>query len=219
MAMFKTLADLKKAIKTTEGGSSLKDSYLTVSNGESYKIRFLQEITEDSAGYDETRSLAHVVWIHHNPDNFRKSAVCTINDEASGYRCWACEQVPKNNGWKAKQHMFINVAAYDPDSQKWSIKILDQKFTAAHVAQTIVDYAGEYETITDRDYKISRKGEKQKTQYSLIPLAVKPEPEDEDFAGSKELFDLSKVYRRKSVNEQASFYLEEQDRGKQDDWE
>ena len=220
MAMFKTLNDLKKSIKNDSGGgSSRKSSFLTVANGESYKIRFLQELAEDAAGYNDERGAAIALWVHHNPDNFRKSAVCTAGDEDSGYRCWACEQVPKNAGWKAKQHMFINIAVFDPDTQNWSVKLLDQKFTAAHIAQTIVDYSGEYDTITDRDYKISRKGEKQQTQYTLIPLAVKPEPEPGDFEDGKvELTDLSKIYRKRTISDQPSFYLADSDGGKVDDW-
>lgn len=219
MAMFKTLSDLKKAISVPSGNSVAKDRFLIVRDGESYRIRFLQDLTESSSGYDEEAGLARLVNVHSNPDDFRKDALCTKDMEQWNHSCWACEQITKNKMWKPKQHLFVNVAVFDPDEKTWSVKILDQKFTAAHIGNTVVEYAEEYNTIVDRDYKISRTGEKQNTKYSLIPLAEKPRAEEID---SLTLFDLDKVKRLKSPAEQPAFYLEsedKEDKGQTNEWE
>lgn len=207
MAMFKTLKDLQNSTKKqtmgAEGGERVK-RFFTIKPDESFQIRFRQELTEDSGNFDESLGVAHVVRVHSNPADFTKNGVCTGDDERYGYKCWACEQIDKDRGWKAKQHLLINVAVYNPDSDTWEPRVLDQKFTGAHVAESVVEYALEYGTLMDRTYKISRKGVKQQTQYTLIPLA----PKDEDASiASLPMHDLTKVYRSLAYAEQSSFYL------------
>lgn len=220
MSMFKTLSDLKKNTIENKGGSGMQDGervqrYFTVKSGESFLIRFRQELTEDSAAFDDQTGVAHVVSVHTNPNDFRKSAVCTGDSEDFGYRCFGCEQVVHDRGWKAKQHLLINVAVYNAEDDVWEPRILDQKFTGAHVAETIVTYASEYGTIMDRDFKISRTGQKQQTKYNLIPLA--PKDANESIA-SLPMHDLTKVYRTMNPAEQAGFYIPEEDNSGSNSW-
>ena len=209
MSMFKTLADLRKNTIESKGNYSQDGEkvkrYFTIASGESYLIRFRQELTEDSANYNEDKGLAHVVSVHTNPEDFRKSAVCTGDTEEFGYRCFGCEQVALDKGWRAKQHLLINVAVYNAEEDVWEPRILDQKFTPAHVAETVVTYASEYGTILDRDFKISRTGQKQQTKYNLIPLAPK---DAHDSIADLPMHDLTRVYRTMSPAEQSGFYLQ-----------
>jgi hypothetical protein len=206
MAMFKTLKDLQNSTKrqvSSMSGDKVK-RFFTIKPDESFQIIFRQELTEDSANFDEEIGVAHVVRVHSNPADFTKNAICTSDDERYGYKCWACEQIDKDRGWKAKQHLLINVAVLDPTTNVWEPRVIDQKFTSAHVAETIVEYALEYGTLTDRAYKISRKGSKQDTQYNLIPLA--PREMDESITGLP-FHDLTKIYRSFPYAEQQGFYI------------
>jgi hypothetical protein len=216
MAMFKTLSDLKRMIPASGDGGGGSDKYFKVDDGESFQIRFRQELTADASGYTDEADAAKLVRVHSNPADFTKSAVCTSDSEESGYKCWACEQIPKDKKWSPKLHLLVNIAVYNPDSDTWEPKVLDQKFTSAHTADSIVEYANEYGTLLDRTYKISRKGKKQATQYNLIPLAVKDADES---ITSMAYFDLSKHHRNFRYSEQAGYYLSQEDKGSSGDWE
>jgi hypothetical protein len=218
MAMFKTLKDLQNSTKKADMGSVGTDRvkrFFTIKPDESFQIRFRQELTEDSGNFTDAAGVAHVVRVHSNPADFTKNAICTGDDEKYGYKCWACEQIDKDRGWKAKQHLLLNVAVFNSNDEVWEPRVLDQKFTGAHVAESVVEYALEYGTLLDRTYKISRKGTKQQTQYTLIPLA----PKDED-QSIKDLpmHDLEKVYRSFSYSEQAGFYLGSEDKAGASAW-
>ena len=220
MSMFKTLSDLKKSTIDNKGSGPMIDGeriprFFSVKSGESFLIRFRQELTEDSANFSDTDGVAHVVSVHTNPNDYKKSAICTGDNEDFGYRCFGCEQVVHDRGWRAKQHLLINVAVYNSDDDVWEPRILDQKFTGAHVAETIVTYASEYGTIMDRDFKISRTGQKQQTKYNLIPLA----PKDANASIAElPMHDLTKTYKLMSPAEQAGYYISEEDNSGSSGW-
>jgi hypothetical protein len=217
MTMFKTLKDLQNSTKKpvySDSGDKVK-RFFTIKPDESFQIRFRQELTEDSAGFEDGSGVAHVVRVHSNPADFTKNAMCTADDEQYGYKCWACEQIDKDRGWKSKQHLLLNVAVFNSDENIWEPRVLDQKFTGAHVAESIVEYALEYQTLLDRDYKISRKGTKQQTQYTLIPLASK---DAHPSIAELPMHDLTKVYRKFSPAEQGSFYLSSEDKSASSSW-
>jgi hypothetical protein len=218
MAMFKTLKDLQNSTKkpeTTGFSGEKAKRFFTIKPDESFQIRFRQELTEDSANFIDDVGVAHVVRVHSNPADFTKNAVCTGDDEKYGYKCWACEQIDKDRGWKAKQHLLVNVAVFNAEENIWEPRVLDQKFTGAHVAESVVEYALEYGTLLDRTYKISRKGTKQQTQYTLIPLA----PKDADASiADLPMHDLEKVYRSYSYSEQSGFYLGSESGGSASSW-
>lgn len=216
MGMFKTLKEMQE--KTAKPTSSGAGKFLIVKENEEYRIRFRQELTADSAKYDEEVGSAHVVAVHTNPGNFKKNARCTKDLEEYGHRCWACEQTPHDNKWYAKDHLLINIAVLNTETDTWEAKILDQKFTNAHIASTLLEFASEFGTIMDKDYKIKRTGTKQQTQYTLIPLAEKAA--DKSIA-DLEMFDLNKAYRVIAPAEQEGFYLESEDKGNEgsEGWE
>jgi hypothetical protein len=70
--------------------------------------------------------------------------------------------------------------------------VLDTTFNQRHIGLTLLEYAKEFGTITDRYYKYSRTGSgASDTNYSLIPLAV-GEPNDQ--IKELALHDLGNVY-------------------------
>lgn len=216
MALFKTLEELKKKVEKPAFDGERIPRFFIIKPGEEYRIRFRQELTQDLSGYDEEAGLAEHVMVHSNPLDFTKQARCTHDLEEFGSNCWACQQIPKDRGWKAKGHLLVNVAVYNADEDKWEPRVLDQKFTAAHVAEQLLELASEYSTITDRDYKIKRKGTKQDTQYTLVPLAAK----DAD-ASIAELpyHDLSSIYKIMTESEQEAYFLTEADGGSSSNWD
>ena len=223
MAMFKTLAEFQKNTVDRINTSSNEDRvqrYFSLKSGESFKIRFRQELTEDAANYDDEIGGAHTYMVHTNPNNFTKHAVCTADNDEWGYKCWACEQVKatSDNAWKAKQRLVINIAVQvdgDNGEKVWVPRVLDQKFTPAHCASDVVEFASAYDTLTDRVYKISRTGEKKSTNYSLIPLNVEDAPAE---LAELPVHDLSKMYRTVSYAEQAGFFLETDDKSPAEGW-
>jgi hypothetical protein len=66
----------------------------------------------------------------------------------------------------------INIAV-EVEPGVWEPRILDTTFNQRHVGLTLIEYAKEFGTITDREYKYSRTGSSASdTNYSLIPLNV-----------------------------------------------
>ena len=64
----KTLKDLEKnVVKTSSDSKSGVKKYFTLSAGDSYKIRFRQELTEDSTNYDDSFGTAITVPVITSP--------------------------------------------------------------------------------------------------------------------------------------------------------
>ncbi len=204
MAVFKTLDALVGAKESANTGGSSR-SFLRLNAGDNYKIRFLQELTEDAANFDEDKGTGIVVPVHSAPHDFKKKIACTIDDPEFDYKCWAHEQIPVVNGWKPVQHVLINVAVLDKE-ENWSAKILDQTFSPKHVVNTLVEYASEYGSITDKYYKISRIGSGMSdTNYQLIPST---EAKQSDEIDALELNDLNS-YRKIPYDKQEEFFFSE----------
>ena len=200
MTVFKTLADLQSKVETKSGGGG-RDRFLSLKAGENYRIRFRQEVTQDGTHYSDEREAANIYSIHVSPIDFRKKAVCTAEKEEFGFRCWACEQVVKNKKWNVKQRLIINILALVEGD--WVPKIMEQPFGRSQVGTQLLEYAGEYNSVMDRDYKITRVGERLQTVYNLIPLSQGPMPEEDT---ALELFDASQTYRVVPPEEQEEYY-------------
>lgn len=209
MGAFKTLGELQTATKKKEKYDSENriPRYFTLKGGDAFRIRFRQEIAEDGKFFDDEVGAANVVPVHANPSDFKRTGVCTANDPEYGYKCWACEQISEDFRWKAKPHLIINVAVLMEDEsgkQVWQPRILDQKFSAQHVASDIVEFASMRGTVMDRDYMFKRVGEGTDTQYKLLPLdAGDADPDIADL----DLHDVETVYHANPYAEQAGRYL------------
>lgn len=171
----KSLKDLEKSVTKT-GTSNGAKKYFTVQPNQSFRIRFRQELTEDSKYFNETIGTAINVPVITSPINWKWKVASTSGLEKFNYRCWGSEQSVVDKAWKPKPHLLINIAV-EMEPNVWEPRVLDTTFNQRHVGLTLIEYAKEFGTIIDRFYKYSRTGSSAAdTNYSLIPLDVSPEP-------------------------------------------
>jgi hypothetical protein len=179
-----------------------KMRWLKLADGQSVKIRFIEELDEDSAHYSEDRGLALVVKEHVNPKDYKRRAVDTMDSEG---RDWAEEMHRKDPkaGWKARLRFYCNVLVDDgmeePYVAIWSMGISKQSSF-----NTIREYALETGSISNFTWKLKRNGQGTETSYTMIPGA----PDQEPFDWSKiEKYPLEKAIRHVPYAEQEAFYL------------
>lgn len=214
----KTLADIKKRVESRQAPVGDGESpFLTLKDGQSAKVRFVQEFEASNDLYDERRGTIRVVDEHTSPKDFKIRAVCTVDDEG---RCWACEQqsLPEiGKKWKPRTRFYAVVRVRNEEGPD-KTKILAQGFSDRNVGNDLIEFATEYGAISDRDYKISRSGSGMNdTSYSMIPLAEKPLSEDD---ANAEVIDLTKFIKYVPYDQQSAFYAGEKkdDGGDSEDW-
>lgn len=190
MGLAKGLKQLNKAIDkpSYSEGESSKGTWVKLEDGESVKIRFLQELDPDSPHYNEKNGLGFIANEHTNPENYRRKALCSMDDQG---KCWGCEQHRKDykKGWKARARLYINVLV-DNGKDEPFVAILSQGASGKAITPTVIEYAGEMGSITNLMWRIKRSGKSTDTSYTIIPLKADEIPFD---SSSLELFDLEKV--------------------------
>lgn len=190
MGLAKGLKQLNKAIDkpSYSEGESSKGTWVKLEDGESVKIRFLQELDPDSPHYNEKNGLGFIANEHTNPENYRRKALCSMDDQG---KCWGCEQHRKDykKGWKARARLYINVLV-DNGKDEPFVAILSQGASGKAITPTVIEYAGEMGSITNLMWRIKRSGKSTDTSYTIIPLKADETPFD---SSSLELFDLEKV--------------------------
>lgn len=187
-----------------------KATWFSLKNGESAKVRFLQELDPGSENYSEKNGVGFIAVEHSSPVDFRRKALCTT-DEDSGGQCYGCEQRrlayqndDKELGkkWNAKSRLYINVLVEKPGEEPY-VAILSQGRSDKSITDTLIDYAGESGTITNRWWKITRKGAGfNDTSYTIIAFDPKDDVNVEDY----ELFDLKAQTRDIAYEDQAAHY-------------
>ena len=204
MGIVTGLAAMNKAMEPTHSTSDgQKGRWLQLKDGQSVKIRFLQEIDPDSPNYNKEAGTGIVGIEHTNPKDYKRKAVCTFEDEG---QCFGCEQHRRDPkaGWKARPRFYVNVLVEDGTEEPY-VAILSQGTGAKSATPEIGSYASETGSITNLVWKLKRTGEKTDTNYSIIPLPtadVKPI----DFT-KLELFDLAKTaVRTVAYADQENFY-------------
>ena len=203
MGIVKGLNNLNKALDRPSygGGDSVKGRWLKLADGQSAKIRFLQELDPDSPKYDEQAGVGFIAIEHTNPKDYRRKAICSIDEQG---RCFGCEMHRKDPkaGWKGKSRLYINVLV-DDGSEEPYVAILSQGAGPKSATPEIIQYAGETGSITDVVWRLKRTGERTDTNYSIIPL-----PTAEVAKSNHELYDLEKIAVRDiAYAEQENFYL------------
>jgi hypothetical protein len=197
------LAGIRKKMERPKLDDGPRARWLKVEDGQSVKIRFINELDPDSPSYDASRGLAIVVAEHTNPKDYRRKGVCTIEDEG---RCFGCEQYRKDpkSGWKSRLRFYIN-ALVDDGAEKY-VAVFSQGVSSKSPATTmLIEYAGDTQSISNLQWRLKRSGTGTQTSYALIPLAT----DTEKFDWSEyEPFDLEKVAIRSiTYPEQESFYM------------
>lgn len=203
----KSLDKIKKKVeeKSSFSGSS-ESPFLTLKDGDTFDIRFLQEIDDEVESYDDRRGLMAIVEEHtgQGPEGYKRRAVCTADEDG---RCWACEQTSLpdvGKKWKPRMRLYTNVLVRGKDGEADKVKILAQGFGDKNIGKMLIDYNEEYEGLGGQDFKIKRSGSGMNdTSYSLIPKPPKPLSEA-DLA--HEVIDLSKFIKYVPYEHQADFY-------------
>ena len=146
-----------------------KARWVKLEDGESVKIRFLQELDPDSPNYNEKNGLGFIAVEHTNPKDYRRKGLCTMEDQG---KCHGCEQHRKDYkaGWKGRSRLYMNVLVDDGKEDPY-VAILSQGSSGKTVTPTLIEYAGEMGSITNLMWRVKRTGTKTDTSYTAIPLA------------------------------------------------
>jgi hypothetical protein len=204
MGIAKGLKELNKAIDkpSYSEGDGTKARWVKLEDGESIKIRFLQELDPDSPNYSKENGLGFIANEHTNPGDYRRKALCSMDDQG---KCWGCEQHRKDfkAGWKARARLYINVLVEDGKEDPY-VAILSQGASGKAVTPTLIEYAGEVGSISNLVWRIKRSGTKTDTSYTIIPLA---KDEVQFDSSGLELYELEKVaVRDMPYTEQEAFF-------------
>lgn len=178
-----------------------KTEWFKIADKESVNVLFLQELDPDSPNYSEKNGLGFLAVEHVNPENWLRKAVCTMDDEGA---CYGCEKHKEDwkAGWKQKTRLYINVLVDDGKNDPY-VAVMSQSTSGQSITPTLIEYAGDDETITDKWFSVKRNGEKTETSYTL--RARKPhEVNVEDY----ELFDLDNVVRQVPYAMQEAHYMD-----------
>jgi hypothetical protein len=203
MGVIKGLKDISALLdKPKYDGNATKVRWLKLADGQSAKIRFVEELDTDSAHYAEDRGLSVVIAEHTNPKDYKRKAACTMDTEG---RCFGCEMGRKEpkGGWRSKMRFYCNVLVDDGLEAPY-IAVWSQGISKQSAFNTIREYALETGSISNLTWKIKRNGQGTETNYTLIPTA----PDSEPYAwADAEFFNLEKVVREVPYPEQEAFFF------------
>lgn len=207
MGIVKGLKGLNQVMDkpTYSEGDGTKARWAKLEDGESVKIRFLQELDPDSPSYNDKNGLGFIAVEHTNPKDYRRKALCTMDDQG---KCYGCEQHRKDYkaGWKGRSRLYINVLVDDGKEDPY-VAILSQGSSGKTVTPTLIEYAGEMGSITNLMWRIKRTGSKTDTSYTIIPLAKDETPFD---SSALELYKLEETaVRDLPYTEQEAFFAGE----------
>lgn len=192
MKVLEGLAGLKSASK---GGERKESSFLKLEDGGSVRVRFLQELDKTGKYFDDTRGTAKAFFEHTNPANARQRFVCSRDDG----NCLGCEMAVKNPQWRARPRIYLNALLRAADGEAEKVKIISQGLSEKAIGKALVEFADEFGTICDRDYKIRREGEGIATRHSLLPLGESPPKKSEK---DIEVLDFMKYIHNLTYEEQ-----------------
>lgn len=203
MSVVKGLANINALVdKPKYDSDKPRVRWLKLTDGQAVKIRFIEELDEDSPNYSADRGLSVVVKEHTNPKDYRRKAVDTMESEG---RDWAEEMHRKDPkaGWRGRLRFYCNVLVDDgieePYAAIWSMGVSKQS-----AFNTIREYALETGSISNLTWKLKRSGSGTETVYTLIPSAPDSEPYD---WGTIEPFDIDLALNHVPYAEQEAYYL------------
>lgn len=211
MGIMKGLKAMEQAIdkpKSSVESSGIKVRWLKLEDGQSAKIRFVNELDSDSPNFDESRDMAIVVSEHTNPKDYKRKAVCSQDSEG---RCFGCEMARKETmedrkrggSWRPRLRFYTNILVDDGLEDPY-VAVWSQGVGKQSAFNSIREYALDTGSISNLTWRIKRQGTGTDTTYVLLPTAPDTEPYDwKDI----DPFNLEKVVREVPYAEQESFYL------------
>jgi hypothetical protein len=206
MGIAKGLKAMDKAMgsqkSSPDSGSGSKVRWLKLEDGQSVKVRFINELDSDSPHYSESRDLAIVVSEHTNPKDYKRKAVCTMESDG---RCYGCEMARKDPkaGWRPRLRFYTNLLVDDGLESPY-VAVWSQGVGKQSAFNTIREYVLDTGSISNLIWRMKRQGTNTDTTYVLLP--VTPDTEPFDWSGV-EPFMLEKVVRELPYSEQESYYL------------
>jgi hypothetical protein len=204
MGIMKGLKAMEQAIDKPKASdtSGMKVRWLKMEDGQSAKVRFINELDADSPNYDEDRDLAIVVSEHTNPKDYKRKAVCSMETEG---RCFGCEMARKEpkSGWRARLRFYTNLLVDDGLEDRY-VAVWSQGVGKQSAFNNVREYALETGSVSNLNWKLKRQGTGTDTTYVLLPSA--PDTEPFDWSGV-EPYNLEKVVRELPYAEQEAFYL------------
>lgn len=205
MSIIRGLKDINALLdKPKYDENRAKVRWLKLADGQSVKIRFIEELDEDSANYSADRGLALVVKEHSNPKDYKRKALDTMDAEGRDFAEEMYRKDPKGNaGWKGKLRFYCNVLVDDgteaPYVAIWSMGVSKQS-----VFNVIREYALDTGSVSNLQWKLKRNGQGTETNYTLLPIA--PDTEPFDWSGIAP-FPLESALNKIPYAEQEAFYL------------
>lgn len=210
---------LEEQERRKEAAQASKAEWFKLVDGQHARVRFLQELDEASPNFSEKNDLGLFALEHQGPgpEGFKRKALCTAETGEPG-ECYGCDEHRRLNredrenykgSWKVKRRLYINalVQYYDKKTGEYSepqVVVFAQGDSPKQVVTDLLGYATDDHTITNREWKISRKGAGlSDTSYSLKAEDKDTEKFDVE---AYDLFDLDKLVRKVPYEEQATFY-------------
>jgi len=203
MSVIKGLKDIGALMdKPKYENNGQKVRWVKLADGQSAKVRFIEELDTESANYNEARGLSVVIAEHTNPKDYKRKAACTIDSEG---RCYGCEMGRKEpkSGWRSRLRWYGNVIIDDGTEAPY-VAVWSQGISKQSAFGNLREYAIETGSISNLEWKIKRNGQGTETNYTLLP--TKPDTEPFNFDGI-EPFNLEKVVREVAYAEQENFYF------------
>lgn len=206
MGFIKGLKAINDTLDRPKASTGQKVNWLKLEDGQSVKVRFPNELDEESPNYNDTNGLAVVVAEHTNPKDFKKKAVCTQDDEG---RCFGCEMHQRENGkkdykgqWRQRLRFYTNVVVLGDEGTE--VAVWSQGVSTKSAFNMLREQAMETGSVSNTTWKMKRNGTGTETSYLLMPSAPDTEPFNWD---GIELFNLEKVVRTVPYADQEAFYL------------
>jgi hypothetical protein len=205
MSIAKGLKAMEQAMgsqKSPSDSGGLKVRWLKLEDGQSAKVRFINELDSDSPHFSEDRDLAIVVSEHTNPKDYKRKAVCTIESDG---RCYGCEMARKEpkSGWRSRLRFYTNLLVDDGLESPY-VAVWSQGVGKQSAFNTIREYVMDTGSISNVTWRMKRQGTGTDTTYVLLP--VSPDSQPFNWSGI-EPFNLEKVVRELPYSEQENFYL------------
>ena len=204
MSVVKGLANINALLdKPKYDSDKPKVRWLKLADGQAVKIRFIEELDEESPSYSDDRGLALVVKEHVNPKDYRRRAVDTMDTEG---RDWAEEMHRKDPkaGWRGRLRFYCNVLVDDGVEEEPYAAIWSMGVSKMSVFNTIREYAIETGSISNLTWKLKRTGQGTETSYTLIPSV--PDTEPFDWSNVKP-YPIEMALNKIPYAEQEAFYL------------
>lgn len=201
-----TLQDILKKKKEQDERVKVDFDWFSLKEKNPIRIQFLQDLSEDSTGYDSTRGAVLFLSEHTSARDFKRRAVCSMDAEG---RCFGCEMQEAEpyviedgkkiyGKWAAKTNLYVQVVTEDGD-----VKVLSRPAPGNFFDQILREHNEENDnTLLGETYTIEKgKNKSDPWRLSSTKRAIAV-PDD------VKLVDLSVAVERKiPYEEQKAFYL------------